>query len=289
MSQLRCVVDSRDTLGEGPIWSPRDGRVFWFDIKGKKLRWFSPEDGGDGAWDLPIRCSAAAPRESGGLIVACEAGLAGFDLSQGALTVINKVPLPEGFRSNDGKIDVAGRFWWSSMDDDHGNRPGDFYCTTPDGFTEKVLEGIHIPNTISCSPAGDRLYVADSKLQTIFVHDMDPKTGALSNRREFASTKGEAGAPDGSAVDAEGYLWNAQWGASRIVRYAPDGRVDRIIETPVEQPSSCAFGGPDLATLYVTTAREYLTDADLERQPQAGGLFAFEPGVKGLALPSFAA
>ena len=107
------------------------------------------------------------------------------------------------------------------MDDDGGKRPGDLYRTDGDGFTEKVLEGIHIPNTIACSPDGDRLYVADSRLQTIFVHDMDPRTGALSNRREFASTRGEDCAPDGSAVDVEGCLWNAQWGAWRIVRYAP--------------------------------------------------------------------
>jgi sugar lactone lactonase YvrE len=116
---------------------------------------------------------------------------------------------------------------------------------------------------------------------------MDPRTGALSNKRVFAETRG-AGAPDGSAVDVEGYLWNAQWGGWRIVRYAPDGAIDRIVEAPVEQPSSCAFGGADLATLYVTSAREGLSEAALAAQPQAGGLFAFRPGVTGLALPSFA-
>lgn len=288
MESLSCVVDSRDILGEGPFWHPRSARMFWFDIKGLKLHWYDPESGGDGGWDLPLRCSAAAPRARGGLIVACEAGLAEFDLKTGGLEVVNPVALGEGFRSNDGKIDVAGRFWWSSMDDDGGARPGDLYCTGGDGFTEKVLEGIHIPNTISCSPDGDRLYVADSKLQTIFVHDVDLKTGALSNKRVFADTKGTGGAPDGSAVDVDGYLWNAQWGAWRIVRYAPDGTVDRIVETPVEQPSSCAFGGSDLSVLYVTSARESLSDAALEKQPQAGGLFAFEPGVRGLALPNFA-
>ena len=288
MTQLQCVVDSRDILGEGPIWDARRGRVYWFDIKGKKLHWYEPDGGRNGTSDLPVRCSAAAPRARGGLIVACEQGLAEFDPGSEVFALINPLPLTAGFRSNDGKIDVAGRFWWSSMDDDGGKRPGDLYVTGGDGFTEKVLEGIHIPNTISCSPEGDRLYVADSRLQTIFVHDMDPATGALSNRREFAHTRGEAGAPDGSAVDAEGYLWNAQWGAWRIVRYAPDGSVDRIVETPVEQPSSCAFGGPDLSTLYVTSAREDLSEAALAKQPQAGGLFAFDPGVRGLPLPAFA-
>jgi sugar lactone lactonase YvrE len=288
VTSLNCVIDSRDILGEGPVWDSRSGRLFWFDIKGKKLHWYAPESGRNGTFDLPVRCSAAAPRARGGLIVACENGLAEFDPGSGRLEMINPMPLGEGFRSNDGKIDVAGRFWWSSMDDNGGARPGDLYCTGGDGFTEKVLEGIHIPNTISCSPEGDRLYVADSKLATIFLHDMDPQTGALSNKRVFADTKAADGAPDGSAVDVEGYLWNAQWGAWRIVRYAPDGTIDRIVETPIEQPSSCAFGGPDLATLYVTSAREDLSDEALARQPQAGGLFAFDPGVRGLPLPSFA-
>lgn len=288
MESLGCVVDSRDILGEGPVWDARSGRLFWFDIKGKRLHWYAPETGGSGEWELPLRCSAAAARARGGLIVACEAGLAEFDLESGVLSVINPLALGEGYRSNDGKIDVAGRFWWSSMDDDGGARPGALYCTGGDGFTEKVLDGLHIPNTISCSPEGDRLYIADSRLQTLFVHAMDPRTGALSDPRVFADTKGSDGAPDGSAVDVEGYLWNAQWGAWRIVRYAPDGTIDRIVETPVEQPSSCAFGGSDLATLYVTSAREGLSEAALAGQPQAGGLFAFRPGVSGLTLPTFA-
>lgn len=288
MESLGCVVDSRDILGEGPVWDAGSGRLFWFDIKGKRLHWYAPGAGETGVWELPIRCSAAAPRARGGLIVACEAGLAGFDPGTGELSVIQPLALGEGFRSNDGKIDVAGRFWWSSMDDDGGARPGSLYRTGGDGVTEQVLDGIHIPNTVSCSPEGDRFYVADSRLQTLFVHDMDPATGALSNRRRFADTRGGDGAPDGSAVDVEGCLWNAQWGAWRIVRYTPDGSVDRIIEMPVEQPSSCAFGGPDLATLYVTSAREGLSEAVLAGQPQAGGLFGFRPGVTGLALPSFA-
>ena len=103
----------------------------------------------------------------------------------------------------------------------------------------------------------------------------------------FASTRGEAGAPDGSAIDAEGYLWNAQWGAWRLVRYEPEGRIDRIVEVPVQQPSSCAFGGPSLETLYITSAAEGLSDETMASQPLAGSLFAFEPGVPGLPLPLF--
>jgi sugar lactone lactonase YvrE len=148
------------------------------------------------------------------------------------------------------------------------------------------MQGLHIANTVSCSPDGGTMYLADSSLRTLWAFPICAD-GSLGPRREFIDTRGGAGAPDGSAVDAEGYVWNAQWGAWRIVRYAPDGSIDRIVQFPVSQVSSCAFGGPDLRTLYCTSAREGLGESDLAAQPLAGGLFAFEPGVAGLALPVF--
>lgn len=280
---VRCVVEASDQLGEGPCWSPREGRLYWFDIKGKRLAWYEPQSQKRGAFDLPLRASAAAPREAGGLIVATEKGLAVVDTVAETLTLTQAVELEDGFRSNDGKIDVHGRFWWSVMDDDGGKRPGAVYRTGPDWKTYKVLSGIHIPNTIASSPDGETLYMADSQRQTIFAHSMLD----VRRVREFAHTRGAAHTPDGSAVDAEGYLWNAQWGGWRVVRYAPDGRIDRVVRLPVEQPSSCAFGGPDLATLYVTSAWDELSAEERAQQPLAGGLFAFEPGVKGLPLPLF--
>jgi sugar lactone lactonase YvrE len=233
----------------------------------------------------PVRASAAALRKQGGLLIATEKGLAFCDPDAGTLEIVQPVELEPGFRTNDGKIDLGGNFWWSTMDDDAGKRPGAVLRTTKALETEQVLVGIHIPNTISMSPDGRRLYVADSKLQTIFVHDM----ADLKKIEAFAHTRGEPATPDGSAVDADGYLWNAQWGGWRIVRYAPDGRLDRIVPMPVAQPTSCAFGGEDFTTLYVTSAWDGLSAEDRARQPLAGGLFAFETGVKGLALPLFEA
>jgi sugar lactone lactonase YvrE len=167
------------------------------------------------------------------------------------------------------------------MDDNGGERPGVIFRTCPDGFTEPLIEGIHIPNSLAMSPDGTRLYLADSKRQTIWAHD----TADLSRREVFATVA--KGGPDGSCVDADGYLWNAEWGAWRVVRYAPDGRIDSVIETPVEQPSACMFGGEGLSTLFITSAREDLDEAALARQPLAGSLFAVEPGVRGLPLPVF--
>lgn len=286
-AQVSCAFSAQNTLGEGPLWDPATNRLYWFDIKQALLYWGDPDTGEQGSWTLPCRGSAAAIRARGGLLVATEQGLMDFHLESGAASLRWKLEAEPGFRSNDGKMDVAGRFWWGTMDDDGGKRPGVLYRYDPDGRCTEVLDGIHIVNTVSCSPDGRTYYLADSAKQAIWAFDVDDD-GGLSNRRTFASLQGEEGGPDGSAVDAEGCLWNAQWGAWRIVRYTPDGLIDRIVHVPVEQPSSCAFGGPEMTTLYVTTAREGLSEEALAGQPLAGSVLSFEAGVRGLALPSFA-
>jgi sugar lactone lactonase YvrE len=281
-----CVVASEDVLGEGPCWTESEGRLYWFDIKRASLSWHEPESGQSGRWKLPIRASAAAAAAPFGLIAATEAGLAHIDTRAGALKLVEAVDLGPGFRSNDGKIDPAGRFWWSRMDDDGGRRPGSVFCTDTEGVTRTAVEGVHIPNTVACAPAGDAFYLADSKRKILQAYDLAPD-GRLGEARWFADLSNSEGTPDGSAVDAEGFLWNAQWGGRRIVRYAPDGRIDRIVPLPVEQPTSCAFGGPKLDILFVTSAREGLSPDALAEQPLAGSLLAFRPGVAGLALPAF--
>jgi sugar lactone lactonase YvrE len=229
-----------------------------------------------------MRASAAAPRRNG-LILVTERGLATFDSASLAVTLAAPMDFGPGFRTNDGKIDPTGRFWWSTMDDDGGRRPGAIFVTDPDLRTEQVLAGIHIPNAMSFSEDGRTLYLADSLLGAIFAYD----TADLSrSARLFARAEG-IGVPDGAAMDAEGFLWCAEWGGWRIIRYAPDGSIDRVVQAPVQQPTCCAFGGADLAILYVTSARDGLSEETLAKQPHAGGLFAFEPGVPGQPLPMF--
>ena len=283
MTEVHLVAASADRLGEGPVWAAAEARLYWFDIKGRRLNWHAPARDETGGYDLPCRASAAAVRAGGGLLLATEAGLAEIDPASGAVRMRQAFDFGDGFRSNDGNVDPMGRFWWTTMDDNHGERPGEIFRTDPGGATERLLGGIQIPNTVAFSPDGATFYLADSRRQTMFAYE----TADLSKVREFAHTRGQGATPDGSAVDAEGYLWNAQWGGGRVVRYDPNGQIDRIVALPVRQTSSCAFGGPDLTTLYVTSAWDGLSAAEREAQPLAGGLFAFEPGVRGLPIPTF--
>lgn len=279
----QCLIRSGDRLGEGPCWSMAEGRLYWFDIKAGALNWLSPETGDVGRRPLGLRASAAAVCAGGGLLIATDRGLAHWDPALEDLRIVRPFDLEPGFRTNDGKIDPNGDFWWSTMDDDGGRRPGCLYRTRRSGETEPVIDGIHIANTVSFTADGRRLFLTDSQAQTIFAYD----TADLTRRTVFAHTRGEAATPDGGAVDAEGYLWNAQWDGNRLVRYAPDGAIDRIVPMPVEQPTSCAFGGDDLATLFVTSAWDGLSETQRRAQPLAGGLFAFDPGVPGQPLPLF--
>lgn len=280
---LRCVVQASDRLGEGPFWSAGEGRLWWFDIKGKRLHFYAPDCDETGQFDLPVRASAAAPRAGGGLVIATEAGLAAFDPASGEFEIVQPHSFDEGFRSNDGKLAPDGTFWWSIMDDDGGKRPGAFFRTRPDWTTERLIDDIHIANALSWSPDGGRMYFGDSTRETVWTCN----AADLSDRQTFVTLGGEVGSPDGSAMDAEGYLWLAQWGGWRVVRYAPDGRIDRVVEVPVRQPTCCAFGGEDLSTLFITSAWDELSDEARAGQPLAGGLFAFEPGVKGVPSPVF--
>ena len=288
--EISVAARRLNILGEGPVWDARLGRLWWLDIKGGRVEWMEPKSGAEGGCEVPGQVSAVAPRAGGPGLAAVRQGEVGvLDPATGAfesrLTLEADRP---GNRANDGVVDVAGRLWFGTMDDGETERSGAVYRLDADWTCTRVLDGLGITNTLTCSPDGRRLYVADSAAGTIDTLAVDPETGATGERRPFIDLAGEAFAPDGSAVDAEGFLWNAQWGAARIVRYAPDGSVDRIVPMPVDQPTSCAFGGPDLATLYVTTARKGLSADALARQPLAGSLLSFRPGVRGLALPPFA-
>ena len=287
MSESVCVAPTGCMLGEGPLWSPTEGFLWWVDIKRAKLHRHNPKTGNTRRYDLPIHASALALAD-GGLIMIGDRDVGRYDTATERYERVLTLNEPDGFRTNDGGMAPDGSFWFGTMDDAESLPEGQYYRLSADMRVERIgLPEVLVTNTMQFSPDGRTFYTSDSSEQMILAFDHDPETGALSHRRVFASTL-EAGCyPDGSAIDAEGYLWNAQWAGSRVVRYAPDGAIDRVVDLPVTRPTSCAFGGPDLKTLYVTTARIGLSDAALDRQPMAGSLFAIDVDVPGLPVLEF--
>jgi sugar lactone lactonase YvrE len=282
------VGDQTDILGESPLWNEEEQALYWVDIRRPAIRRLDDQTGRIETWGMPDLVGSIALAADGRLVVALPDVIAFFDPATARLETIARPParLPH-HRFNDGRCDRQGRFWVGTMHNLTRAPEGVLYRLAGRELVE-VMAGICIPNSLAWSPDGRTMYFADSLLYTIFAHDFDPASGTMGERRVFAATQAP-GFPDGSTVDAEGCLWNAEFNAGRIVRYAPDGRVAQVIDAPVPRPTACAFGGPDLDVLYVTTASQNMTPAELEAQPLAGALLAMRVGVRGLAEPRFAA
>jgi sugar lactone lactonase YvrE len=240
---VELAVPSADSLGECPLW---DGTALWWvDIHGRAIKRFG---GKLKTWDTPEPVGSIAFRKSGGLLAAMQTGL--FAWNDGQLDLLMKSPTPE-LRFNDGRCDPAGRFFWvGTLKDPSFDPVGSLYCFSNTLKLEKT--GIKVPNSTAWSPDGKTMYFADSPLRTIWAYDYDAGRGTISRERVFART--ESGFPDGSCVDADACLWNAEYGGSRVVRYTPQGKVDRVIDVPTKNPTCCCFGGADLKTLYITAA-----------------------------------
>lgn len=287
MNEVRCVAPTSCLLGEGPLWSPSEGFLWWVDIKRAKLHRYNPNTGNTRRYDLPLHASALALYD-GGLIMIGDREVGRYDTATEDYQKVLDLPEPEGSRTNDAGIAPDGSLWFGTMDMAEEQAEGQYYQLNPDFTLERLgLPEVIVTNTLQFSPDGRVFYTCDSAEQAILAFDHEPGTVTLANRRVFAETLDAGCYPDGSAIDVEGYLWNAQWAGSRLVRYAPDGTIDKIVKMPVSRPTSCAFGGPDLTTLYITSARTGLSSAALDRQPMAGCLFALDVEVPGLPVPVF--
>jgi len=277
------------TLGEGPVWSDRDGCLYYVDIIGQRVQAYTPATKAHRAWSFDTFVGSLAECRSGGLVLGLGDRLVRFDPRKGASAVEEIVVLERDRplnRLNDGKADPWGRFWVGSTSTAHGANTGRLWCVSPDGAVEAVRDGIIVSNSLAFDRARSRMYFADSPSGIIEQGELDA-AHALTGFRPFA--KAGAGAPDGSCTDAAGYLWNAEWGGRRIARYAPDGSVERVLDMPTSRPSCCTFGGERHRTLFITTARAGMTDEELTQDPQAGGLFCVElDDVEGLAADRFA-
>ncbi len=282
-----CVVRSHDRLGESPVWSAGERKLYWVDSRAPAVRRFDPASGALESRALPALVGSIGLRARGGLVLALQSGFHAVDAFDASLQAIcdPEADAPEN-RFNDGRCDRRGRFWAGTMNDRRRDPTGALYRLDPDHRCTRVRDDIIVPNSIAWSPDDRTMYFADTYRTVILAYPFDLDAGALGTPRTFAD-RFARGRPDGSTVDADGCLWNAEYAGGRVVRYTPRGEIDRIVELPVSQPTSCCFGGPDLEVLYVTTASQRLNPEQLAGEPLAGSVFAVAVGVRGLPEPAF--
>lgn len=279
---LECIVPAGAIVGEGPVWDAHHGLLRWVDAMAPAFHAYDPVRRVDQLTLAPRLVSAILPAVGGGLIAVTQNGLEELNPDTGALTPIHdpEAHLPSN-RFNDAKTDRRGRIWVGSMSLDASMPSGSLYCFDEPGVARAVDGGFQVSNGIGWSPDDTTMYFADSGLGAVFAYDFDLAAGTVSNRRSFVQFDASEGRPDGLAVDAEGFVWVALWDGWRVARFAPDGSLDWELDMPVPRPSSCCFGGPDLTTLYITSASIRLPAAVLAEAPLSGGLFAINVGVAG--------
>ena len=287
--KTELVLDCRNEHGEGILWNAADQRIWWTDIHGKALWSYDPATGDAKRWATPAPIGCFAPRHDGTFVAAFVDGFALYDPKSGRRENIApfEPDLPQT-RLNDGRTDRQGRFIAGGMDEKDLSPISSVWRLDPDLKLTKLFDGVRCANSTCFSPDGRTMYFADSPEGEIVAFDYDTDTGNLGQKRSLARIEAGRGVPDGSCVDAEGYIWNAVWEGYRVERFAPDGRIDMTIEVPVEKPTCVAFGGPDLAMLYITTSRLGSSAERLAREPESGGLYAVTPGVRGLVDTAFA-
>jgi sugar lactone lactonase YvrE len=286
--QVELVLDLGSELGEAPIWDIDRRALIWVDIERGLIHRYDPASERHEVFEAGRSVGAASPTITGGLALAVDEGFGLLDPDTGRLEMIASIDGSPGTMMNDGKCDPAGRFWAGTKDPD-GRRPiGALYRLDADHEVTRVLTGVTISNGLTWSADRATFFYVDSPTHGIDAFDFDLESGSVSNRRRHVECPKEWGLPDGMTIDEEGFLWVAFWEGSAVRRFAPDGRPASTVDFPVSLVTSCAFGGDDLADLYVTTARTGLSEAQLRSEPNAGGLFRLRPGARGLPQPPFA-
>jgi sugar lactone lactonase YvrE len=257
--------------------------LYWVDIKRPAIHRYEPRRGQTGFWVLPKAVGCVTPAADGTLLFADQDGFAKLDIDSGAVArLMDPEPQCPQNRFNDGKVDRAGRFWAGTVYEYEVREAGSLYRLDADLTVKKLMSGLTCPNGIGWSPDNRTLYFTDTMARTIWAYEFDFARGELGDRRVFARLGSHDGLPDGLTVDAQGYVWSAVWDGWRIIRYSPNGTIDREIHLPVQRPTSCMFGGAALDTVYVTSASIGLKDA-----PLAGGLFAVHTGASGIPETPF--
>jgi L-arabinonolactonase len=277
-------------MGESPVWDSESGALFWIDLFGPSVSSSSAAEGAVTTWALPSMPGCVALTPGGdGLVVALESGIAHLDLATGTSTLMLDAPYDDArFRFNDGRCDPAGRLWLGTNRQPGSRQPrgsAAFYRWDERGLA-RVVEGVTIANGLAFSPDGSTMYLAETTTDSVWAFDYDVASGSPSGRRLFAQLEGGA-MPDGAAVDEDGCYWIALYGAGLVVKFTPDGRRDRVLETPVPHPTMVAFGGADSATMFLTSGRQLASPETLASHPLAGGVFCTDVGSRGVPEPRF--
>ena len=288
--KVECAAQIEATLGEGPIWSVRERCLYWFDMYQAAIYRYRPTEGTNERLPLPEigHVGGLVPRARGGLVMGAAAGLVFYDPVRG--TIEPFVDPRNGRRDvlyNDAKADRFGRLWISTYHEPGTEPRAALYRIDPYGRVSTPVDRLIVGNGPAFAPDGRTLYIAETMHGVIYAYDLDPESGAVGSRRLFAEVPSTSGFPDGMTVDHEGGLWNAHYGGGRITRYHADGRVDLTVAMPVPFVTSCMFGGPDLSTLYVTSASSELSPSQRAQAPLSGSLFAIETPFEGLPEPEF--
>jgi len=279
----KLVLDAKAMLGEGSIWHPIEKKLYWVDIEGKALHIYDPATKKDIQFATASRIGTVVPVKGGGVLVALQNGIHSMNTKTGNLTFITDPIQDTTIRFNDGKCDPAGRFWVGTMALNITKGAAVLYRLDRDKKVHLMLNNLTISNGIVWSADKKTMYFTDTQTSNVEAFDYNDTTGEISNRRVVIKVPISEGSPDGMAIDAEGKLWTALWGGGAVARWDPaTGKMLQKIYVPAPNTSSCAFGGNDLKTLYITTARKDLSEEQLKQYPMSGGLFAVKLNIKGV-------
>lgn len=295
---VRLVLDARAALAECPLWSTAEQKLYWVDISGRAINRFDPATDKNQRWPMPCEPGCIALAAGGGLVAALRDGFYRFYPVDGRMEKVADAPYDTNrFRFNDGRCDAAGRFWAGAMFEPRTSESAAVYCLERGkvrmGWGPETGLGVKVSNGMAFSADGRHVFQSDTPNHVIYQFPFDVQTGAIGARREFArrpdnrADAGYGGRPDGAAIDIAGNYWSAQYEGRRVLRYSPQGEVTGVIHVPAKRVTMVAYGGPELRTLYITTAREGATEAELLVDAHAGGIFACELDVAGRAEPVY--
>ncbi|MEO8386106.1 MAG: SMP-30/gluconolactonase/LRE family protein [Betaproteobacteria bacterium] len=298
IADAHLVLDARATLAECPLWSPAEQKLYWVNISGCTINRFDPATGNNEHWPMPFEPGCISLAAGGGLIAALRDGFYRFSPADGRLEKIADTPYDvHCMRFNDGRCDSAGRFWAGAMYEPRTAERAAVYCLergkVRTGWGPDENLGVKVSNGMAFTADGRYVFQSDTPNHVIYRFAFDSEKGAVSERREFARVPDNradiayGGRPDGAAIDCEGNYWSAQYEGRRVLRFSPEGKITGIVRVPAKRVTMVAFGGVDLRTMYITTAREGADDAELRGEPQAGGIFACVLNVAGRVEPQY--